>query len=138
MDYYHETWIGYLAAIIMKKCNEIASQRCPGCQVNLKSSILHQHHQMSLFEKIKLYSDEVKGAMVKVVTSLYRSLENKLPHSTDIQRDKQMYCDHALFFLTVSTPESLYWGRYIDEKNDDYINGLLLTCFKKRFLVKKE
>ena len=135
MIYYHETWVGYLTAIIFKKCNEIASQRCPGCQVQLKSVVLHQHLQFSLFDKLKHYLDEVKGAMIKILPSIYKSIENKLPHTGDTQEDRKTYIDHGMFFLTVSTPESLYWGRYITEENDNHISSLLTTCFKKKFLV---
>ena len=136
LTYFHEIWIGYLTAIIYKKCNEISKKRCAGCIAGLKSIILHYHHQQSLLDKLQLYLKEVQGAMVTVIEDLYKSVEENLPHSDDKKLDKKQYCDNAVFFLTSFDAYAVFYGRFITEENDTYISDLLVNNFDKRKKLK--
>lgn len=63
--------------------------------------------------------------MLPLVPNLYKLIEKKLPHSSDLDKDREMYCNNAVFFLTTSCAESMYWGRYVDENLDSYIHTLI-------------
>ena len=126
MDYYHDIWIGYLAGLAIQRCVELSVLRCPGCRDRLKSSVLHQHHQSSLLDKLKTYFNEVRGSLLPAIDQLYDIAKNKLPHSDDAAKDMEIYSNNARFFLQTATPETLYYGRYLSEQNDYIINELLI------------
>ena len=132
MDYFCDLWIGYITAIFIRKCTEIAIQRCPGCHSKLKSPILHQHHQYSLLDKLKLYFEEVRGLLLPSIDVIYKTVEANLPHSEDLCKDKEIYCRNGIFFLNNSNPDSLYWGRFIDESNDGFIDEFISVNLKKK------
>ena len=127
MDYNNDIWIGCLTAVLVRKCVNLSLERCPGCQVKLKSPFLHQHHQHSLLDKMRLYFDEVRGLLLTSIENLYELIEKNLPHSPDPVKDREIYCNNALFFLTTANPDSVYWGRFLDENNDGFINMLIPT-----------
>lgn len=131
MDYFNDIWIGYLTAIFVKKCMDLSVERCPGCHSKLESPLLHQHYQHSLLDKLKVYFDEVRGIMIPIIDSLYKTIENSLPHSPDKAFDKECYCRNAMIFLINSHPDSLYWGRYITGETDTIIHQILTSNLKK-------
>ena len=126
MDYYHDIWIGYLTGLIIQKCVELCVLRCPGCKDRLKSPVLHQHHQYSLLDKLKTYTEEIRGSLLPTINQLYDIAKHKLPHSDDLIKDMEIYTNNARFFLQMVTPETLYYGRYLSEQNDCIINELLI------------
>lgn len=132
MDYNNDAWIGCLATFLVRKCVDLSIQRCPGCQIKLKSPALHQHHQHSLLDKMRLYFEEVRGLLLPAVEELYNLIEQKLPHSPDPAIDRETYCNSATFFLTTANPESVYWGRYVDENTDSFIHSLMPVSKKKK------
>ena len=134
--YFHEIWLGYLTAIIFKKCDDISKKRCPGCNGGMKSIILHYHHQQSLLDKLQLYLKEIQGAMITVIEDLYKSVEENLPHSDDLKRDKEQYCNNGIFYLTAFDAYAVFYGRFITDENDSYISDLVATKFEKRKKLK--
>ena len=52
----------------------------------------------------------------------YTVFENKLPHSDDKKKDKLIYLNIARNFLITATPDAIYFGRFLDESNDSFIN----------------
>ena len=132
MDYYHDIWIGYLTGLIVQRCVELCVHRCPGCRDKLKSPVLHIHHQYSLLDKLKTYADEIRGSLLPIINQLYDVAKNKLPHSDDPTKDMEIYTNNARFFLQTTTPEVLYYGRYLSEQNDYIINELLVQKPSKK------
>lgn len=132
MDYYHDIWIGYLTGLIVQRCVELCVLRCPGCRDKLKSPVLHIHHQYSLLDKLKTYVDEIRGSLLPAINQLYDVAKNKLPHSDDPAKDMEIYTNNARFFLQTATPETLYYGRYLNEQNDCIINELLVQKPSKK------
>ena len=131
MDYYHDFWIGFLTEQMIRQVVEMALIKCSGCSEKMHSPMLHLHHQLSLLEKLKCYFDEVRGSILSSIEASYEQFEDKLPHSNDLNKDKEIYVNNGRFFLISATPESLYYGRFVCEMNDIYINeGFKLT--KKR------
>lgn len=128
MDYNSELWFGSLAALIIYKCTGISIQRCPGCKAKLHSSLLHQHEQLALLDKINLHFDEVRGEILSSIDTIYENIKSYLPHSPDRAKDKEIYCNNASVFLRTASADSIYWGRYIDEHTDSMIYKMF---FKK-------
>ena len=52
----------------------------------------------------------------------YAIFENKLPHSDDKKKDKLIYLNIARNFLLTATSDSIYFGRFLDETNDSFID----------------
>ena len=120
--YCNDTWIAYLCEQIIRQSNENCISNCPGCNDKLHSPILHLHEQLSLLDKLKTYFGEVRGTILHDIESYYTVFENKLPHSDNKQKDKLIYINVARSFLITATAESLYFGRFLDESNDGFIN----------------
>ena len=133
MDYYNDLWIGYLAALLIRKCAELSVLRCPGCRDKLKSPILHLHYQHCLLDKLRLYFDDIRELVLPVVDDIYAQVQTSLPHSTDRKKDKEVYTNNARHFLSTVNPDALYWGRYIDDGNDAIIYELLSK--KKKYTI---
>ena len=137
MDYHHDIWIGLLTELIVQRSIETCQLRCPGCIDNLKSPLLHFHNQMDLLQKIKRYYEEIRGFLLPTIDLLYDDVSHKLPHSDDLVKDKELYIYNAQFFLSISSPESIYYGRYLNEHNDCIINELI-TNKKKRKTIEPQ
>ena len=134
MDYCHDTWTGYLTELIVQKSIETCELRCPGCTDKLKSPLLHFHNQMDLFQKMKHYYNEIRGFLLPTIDLLYDNVSHKLPHSNDLAKDKEQYIYNARVFLNISSPESIYYGRYLDQHNDCIINELISTKKERKNL----
>lgn len=130
--YYNEYWLGYLAENFIRKCINKCQEECAGCRDGMKSVILHLHVQLSLLEKLKCYFEIIRGDMLKDIMSYYSKIENKLPHSTDIAKDKIIYCNIARTFLLTSSAETVYYGRYITEETDNIIADAFSVDGKKK------
>lgn len=137
MDYYHDFWTGFLAAQIVNRSLEISLAKCPGCESKLKSPLLHLHHQLSLLDKIQSHFNEIKGSMLSSLGQLYDQFQDKLPHSEDLQKDKDIYVNNARMFLISVTPDAIYFGRYLTEMNDIYIHEGMIIKKKKLVNLKK-
>ena len=120
--YCNDTWIAYLCEQIIRQSTANCISNCPGCNDKLYSSILHLHEQLSLLDKLKNYFGEVRGSILHDIESHYTVFESKLPHSDNKQKDKLIYINIGRSFLITATAESVYFGRYLDECNDGFIN----------------
>ena len=135
MDYYHDFWVGFLSEQIARQTVEMAITKCPGCEDKMNSPLLHSHHQLSLLDKLRCYFEEIRGSILPTIDALYEQYKEKLPHSDDLDKDKEIYLKNGRFFLISITAEALYYGRYLNEMNDSYINeGFTLP--KKRKITK--
>ena len=128
MDYFQDDWIGFLSNFIISNCIKACKDRCPGCDIKLRSPLLHKHEQFSLLEKIRTHFDEVRGELSPYLGEIYDVVQHKLPHGEDLKEDKERYCIMGHNFFALTCPDSLYWGRYITEYNDDIIFEMLKLC----------
>ena len=117
-------WIGYLAENFIQKCVSRAILECTGCRDNMKSDLLHLHHQQSLLQKLQHHFDPIRADLLNSLPTLYKAIEGKLPHSEDKKKDMMIYCDLGRHFLISCSPEALYFGRYINEMNDAFIDDV--------------
>jgi hypothetical protein len=97
----------------------------------MKCSILHLHDQLSLLEKIQKYFEVARGEVLQTLHGVYMDIEHKLPHSTDVKKDMVVYCNVGRVFLLTCSPQAIYFGRYVDEMNDTFINEVFEDCKKK-------
>ena len=134
MNYSHDLWTGYLTELIVRKSIELSQLRCPGCTDKLKSPLLHHHNQMDLFQKMKHYYNEIRGFLLPTIDLLYDNVSNKLPHSNDLVKDKEQYIYNGQVFLNISSPESIYYGRYLGQHNDCIIHELISTKKERKNL----
>ena len=131
MDYFHENWIGFLSNFIITKCIKVCKDRCPGCEIKLRSLLLHKHEQFSLLDKIRIHYDEIRGIVGPLLETIYDVVQHKLPHGTDLKKDKECYCQMGHNFLSLTCPDSLYWGRYLTEYNDEIVFEMMKLCINE-------
>lgn len=131
-------WIGYLAENLIRKCITLTESECSGCRDKMKSSILHLHIQLSLLEKIQNHFEAARGEMLHALKNLYKEIEQKLPHSDDKDRDENIYLHVGRFFLLTASAQTIYYGRYINEMNDLFINEVLSERQKTKSCKKKK
>lgn len=125
-------WIGYLAENVIQKCVSLSLAECTGCKDKMRSDLLHLHHQQSLLQKLQLHFDPIRADMLNSLPSLYKVIEGKLPHSEDKKKDMLIYCNLGRHFLITCSPEALYYGRYINEMNDAFIDEVLTGKSKSK------
>ena len=141
MDYFHEFWIGFLTGLVINKSHQSCKERCPGCIAKLRSPLLHLHEQLSLLDKVRCHFEEVKGLILPHMETFYDIVQHKLPHTQNLEVDKEKYCYFGTNFLLTSNPDSIYWGRFITEFNDGIVLEMLKLCssrlFEKKLVSKK-
>ena len=114
--YCNDSWLGFLTETFVRASISICQKECPGCRDGMKSAILHLHHQLSLLDKIKKYFEEIRGDLLTNIPAQYSRIEKKIPHSEDLEKDRNIYCGIARSFLITCTPETIYYGRYISDE----------------------
>ena len=125
--YCKDTWIAFLCEHVVRQSCQKAIANCPACTNKLTSPLLHLHEQLSLLDKIRNYFEEIRGLILHDLETHYNKFSTKLPHSDDKKKDKLIYLNIARNFLLTATSDSIYFGRYLDEYNDSFINEGLAT-----------
>ena len=120
--YCNDNWVAYLCEQIIRQSSQKSISDCPGCNDKLHSPILHLHEQLSLLDKLRKYFQEIRGSILHDMEFHYTIFENKLPHSDDKKKDKLIYLNIARNFVLTATPDSIYFGRFLDETNDSFID----------------
>lgn len=127
-------WVGFLAENIIQRCVSLTQTECSGCKDGVKCDILHLHHQQSLLDKVQNHFEAARGDVLNHLCDLYKEMEEKLPHSSDMRKDRSIYCGVGRFFLLTISPQALYYGRYVNELNHAVITEVLENRkTKKRF-----
>lgn len=124
-SYSIETWIAFLCESMYRLTVKKAKRDCLACKSGISSPLLHTHVRSSFLDLIRNYFEEIRGLLVHDLEMFYNKIDNGIVHSSDENRDKQMYLNIGSNFLLTATPESVYYGRYVDEKNDDLINEII-------------
>ena len=132
MDYNHDYWLGFLSEQMVRQCVQMAKLKCPACSDKLYSPALHLHQQLSLLDKMKIHFEEVRGTLLSSIDALYSQFEDKLPHSHDLEKDRLIYCNNARVFLLTAASETIYYGRYINDMNDSFINEAFIIRRKRK------
>ena len=122
--YCNDTWIAFLCENIFRLTLKKSRINCPACVNNMKSPLLHVHLRESFLNLIRNYFEEIRGMLLQNLDLYYDRISEKISHSSDAQKDKQIYLDIARHFLLSATPDSVYYGRYMDKHNDSFIDEL--------------
>ena len=77
----------YIVETFVRESMIICQKECPGCRDDMKSAVLHLHHQLSLLEKFKKYFEQIRGNISSKIPTYYSQFESKLPHSDDLTKD---------------------------------------------------
>ena len=109
-----DIWFAYVINHIFEKSKQLAEERCNGCKLKLKSSILHEHEQITLLEKIETYLSEIRGNL------LGYELENLFKRFSHQEKNvKTIYVNRYILFLeneqvyrSPDTPESFFLVYY--------------------------
>ena len=120
--FFNDIWLGFLCDQIIRRSEEMSKIKCPGCEAKLKSPVLHLHLQNSLLDKMRMYFEDIRGPVLESVPNLYQKISHKLPHSDDLEQDKESYIMIGRQFLISHTCDSMYYGRYVTQYNDSIVN----------------
>ena len=131
MNYFHDVYLGFLAEQIIRQCVQMSALQCTGCENKYKSPLLHLHHQQGLLDKLKSHFEEVRGPMLTSTEPYYDQVKDLLPHSDNFVKDKNNYMNAARLWLQMCSVEIVYYGRYIDDFNDEYIDRAFKIKKKK-------
>ena len=106
-------WLGYLTHLVITNCLVKAKGKCAACKNNITTSpLLHYHLQSSLLEKMKDNFEEVRGPMISEIELCFNSYVQL--YGLDVEKNNYIFTGQT--FLLLSTPESIYFGRYINEE----------------------
>ena len=110
-DHSSRTWLAYLTAEVIDQCVALCVSECPACQNALNSPLLHYHEELGLKEKINRYLS-------------YTALDiGYLFDQFTIQfgwfnLNREQYIQFGEIFLSVSTPDAIFYGKYVTPQND--------------------
>ena len=115
MDYY-KTWFAFLSADIIRQCIEICANECPGCKNGILSPLLHRHNELNLREKMERYIGRVEIN----ASAMFDQFVVQFGWFT---LDRDEFLNHAQAFADFSTPDAIFYGKYITYENDFAIYG---------------
>ena len=119
-------WCGFLTENVIRKCVYWTLAECPGCRDGMKNDILHHHHQLSLLDTVQNYFEKARGEVIGSMPTLYKIFSPNLPHGPEPKKDAIIYCKLGNNFLLTSSPQALYFGRYINSLNDTCISEAMV------------
>lgn len=134
--FFDDIWLGFLCEQIIRRTESLSKLKCPGCEANLKSPLLHLHLQNSLLDKMRLYFEEIRDPILRSVPEMYEQIKDRLPHSEDLESDKESYITIGRQFLMLHSCDSMYFGRWITELNDSIIDECFRTNKKASAVIK--
>ena len=113
-----KTWFAFLCAEIIDQCMERCQRDCPACCDGFQSPLLHFHLQRNLREKLDLY-------FYRVVPELdIAELFNKfMIHFGWMDLTKDEFISIGQSFVRFSTPDAIFYGKYLNKENDYAIYG---------------
>ena len=122
MSYFIEYWYSFITTLTVTKCLTLCKERCPVCSNNMASPVLHEHLQLSMLEKIERHLFEARGVMSSKFDEIIAQFMNTLEQNFD-EEERSEFITMGRSFLLSNTPQSLYFGRFVTEETDRYLNG---------------
>ena len=78
-------------------------------------------------EKIENHFEVARSFVLTHLGEYYLILTEDLPHTDNLEKDKVCYIHIARAFLITCSPQSLYYGKYVNLIIDDFaMNKLML------------
>lgn len=132
-----KTWFGFLSADIIRRCIENCERQCPACNDGLLSPLLHLHNQYSLREKLDHHYYKIVQE-----TDIAVLFDRFILQFGWLSLNREEFISIGQYFTRFSTPEAIFYGRYITKENDATLYGsseqvLEVTPPKKTIKAKK-
>lgn len=128
----HDTWLGYLIAVIVSETMRQAMDTCPGCTNRKNSALLHSHQQSGLLEKLTMFLPSVKVKILnnlqELVVDYVNKFENPLHSDETGMRVLRGYGKD--FVRQLNDPKAVYYSRYLIESVDEKVHGAPLLGVK--------
>ena len=91
---------------------------CPACCDGFQSPLLHFHHQRNLHEKLNLYFYRIVPEMD--IGELFNKF---MIHFGWMELSKEEFISIGQSFVRFSTPDAIFYGKYLSKENDYAIYG---------------
>ena len=115
MDF-NKTWFAYISAEIIRQCVDICAKECRACRDGILSPLLHYHNELNLREKMARYIDRVE-------LNLMTLFDLFVIQFGWFGLDRDQFLNNAQAFIDFSTPDAIFYGKYITYENDYAIYG---------------
>ena len=115
MDY-NRTWFAFLSADIIRQCIDNCAKECPACRNGILSPLLHHHNELNLHQKMERYIGRVEMNL----SSLFDRFVVQFGWFT---LDREQFLSLGQAFVDFSTPDAIFYGKYITYENDFGIYG---------------
>lgn len=111
------TWLGYIAAEVVRQCITLANAECLACANKISSPLLHFHNELNLKEKMARY-------MKNVTLNVDELFDQFVLQFGWFSLSRDQYIQIGNTFLLFSTPDAIFYGKYITPQNDKAIYNL--------------
>ena len=113
-----KTWFAFLSADIIQRCIECCKQECPACKDGVLSPLLHLHTQSDLYEKVCRYYYRIMQEMI--IADLF---DRFILQFGWLSLNREEFISIGQYFVRFSTPDAIFYGRYITKENDFALYG---------------
>jgi hypothetical protein len=129
MVFKKDIWFAYVINNVIENCRMLSMEHCKGCQLKLKSSILHEHEHLSLKEKIETHLQSVRKNLDVELQALFREFKQDEVIST---YEKLEILTATQTLIQYATPQSLYYGCWMNIENEFIIRKKCIRINRKR------
>ena len=108
-------WFAYIIDLIVDNCKRECKKQCKGCQLQWKSSFLHQHDQLSILGKVEKHLDSARGHLLCMnLEYLFHEFLCTQNEAISTSKEKELL-DQTRCIIIYATPQSMY--RFISRGN---------------------
>ena len=125
-----KTWFAFLSADLIRRCIDSSVNECPACRDGLLSPLLHFHNQSNLREKIDRYFYQI--VMEMDISALFDQFMIQFGW---LNLDRENFINIGQSFVRFSTPDAIFYGKYITKENDFAIYGNFVHMEPAKTLV---
>ena len=112
----NKIWFGFVSAEIIRQCIDMCNRDCVACTNGILSPLLHFHNELNLSEKMGRYIGRVELNL----SMLFDLFTIQFGWFT---LDRDQFLNDAQAFIDFSTPDAIFYGKYITYENDFGIYG---------------
>ena len=127
-----KTWFAFLCADIIQRCIECCEQECPACTAGLLSPLLHYHNQSDLYVKLGRYYYRMVQEMD--IADLF---DKFILQFGWFSLNREEFIAIGQSFVRFSTPDAIFFGKYITRENDFALYGSINEKVEKPIKPKK-
>ena len=113
-----KTWFAFLSADIIQRCIERCEQECPACNDGLLAPLLHLHNQFNIREKLDHYYYKIVQEM-----DIAELFDRFILQFGWFSLNRDEFINIGQYFSRFSTPDAIFYGKYITKDNDLALYG---------------